>query len=1271
MSRTPARERRQEDRPSSGPLIPEQYMYASRQKLYFLSFGLLCQAIKIMAFRTASLSEGTGFTNFQKWMAFDIAYCLVLASLRLPGLTYGKAIVFLLILAFAITDYILFREVANPVSEAITFSGFSGIPEASTQGVSFFGFLFSILPFSRSAGRHKDFHLLGEHSIRMSPINTAQLNPDGLGQCIPGSSQSAFIPLLLKGGKVAGVRYSFTSLEVGENSREIQFVELGKKDFKASERLRNSQIRQSSLARGGDFQEEFSKYSRAGSWEHETVVFIRISKPGTLRLERVLDDGKIDFRILYPSEMTIAQCPRMEFTHEPSYQLENIRCLGHNPDVQFVVELFGLGPLIFKWSRTVDGVKDDFRVEVIDHDNVNHSGGESRQRPIGSNQFSSTSGAQAIRSDHPQKFRVPLKISLDRPGEHIYTLEEVTDGIGNTVHIERDRFSPHDTASITKSTRLFTVLRRPTAAFKDCGVSSMLIGSGTTLVVSTNASYAFDSPLDVLVRYKPAETAVYVPTRRSRASPWEKSFMPRGNSRELNVEAIAPGEYTIIGVQGKKCKGDVVSPKTCKVVEKATPTVKVQWRRMEDCTGETGITASLTFNGTAPFQIHYRIQADNEPAHELTKSFTSTSGELAIQPRHGGRYTFSIFRLGDADYRNLDLRGLTFEQTIPQSATVEFVSSPSMVGNNLHRRVITTCNTTTVPVVVQFKGFAPWDLAIRLRFNGQSKLVHFHEIQESLKTLDVPIPPSLQSEGGSFDADIVSLQDFRKCNKDISVPGISVSVHTDKPTASFIGPDRFINILEGVSAKLPLQLTGHGPWRIRYRRAEARQLVLTTTVTDAAKYIHASENGLYELVDVSDSRCIGVVTGNQSTFKVDWIPKPVATLSAQTSSSYDAYNRSHILQPLCQAAEAYAYINLIGRAPFQVVLNIVVKTVSDGGSLSYHPTFNVAQSPLQVQLQTSQASRVFYFVEQIGDVNYPLTKQGGSVIPADAQLVMEHQVFVRPSSRFQTVDRLAYHLMDAFVPLDASSTGGVLILEGVPPFNVQISIKSLTTREIETMMVTILSHLWKISLPSYGFKAVGSHLVTIESVSDASGFTQTGFDPSFRSIYVDVSAIASITPHDHREHICVGDISQFHLDGTSPWTIGYRINGKSFAKETKASPFAISQTTPGEFVITSITHEGVNRPIVPNMRYMVHSLPSASVARGERVYQDITEGDQAEIIFTFRGEPPFTFTYQRSELGSKDGRPGKLLETKTISNIGSNIHTITASMEGGHGLSYS
>ena len=58
-------------------------------------------------------------------------------------------------------------------------------------------------------------------------------------------------------------------------------------------------------------------------------------------------------------------------------------------------------------------------------------------------------------------------------------------------------------------------------------------------------------------------------------------------------------------------------------------------------------------------------------------------------------------------------------------------------------------------------------------------------------------------------------------------------------------------------------------------------------------------------------------------------------------------------------------------------------------------------------------------------------------------------------------------------------------------------------------------------------------------------------------------------------------------------------------------------------------------------------------------------GDQAEIVFTLSGEPPFTFTYQRSDLQTKkSNKPSKILETHTVTGVTTKEYSIYSSLEG-------
>ncbi|KAG6893764.1 hypothetical protein C0993_000344, partial [Termitomyces sp. T159_Od127] len=308
---------------------------------------------------------------------------------------------------------------------------------------------------------------------------------------------------------------------------------------------------------------------------------------------------------------------------------------------------------------------------------------------------------------------------------------------------------------------------------------------------------------------------------------------------------------------------------------------------------------------------------------------------------------------------------------------------------------------------------------------------------------------------------------------------------------------------------------------------------------------------------------------------------------------------------------------------------------------------------------------MYYEVKQIGDADYPLAKHRNAVIPRADRLLFEQEVFMRPSARFKNRNRMSYCLNDQFTPLDALSAEGTVLLEGTPPFSLQLSIKNLGTSQVERTTVQVFDYVWKVDLPSYVFRSIGPHLVTIESVQDTLNCAPSVLDPLSNSIWVDVAETAAIVPFDRRIDYCVGETAQFQLEGTPPWNIGYRINGKAYSHEAKVSPFSLVQQQPGEFTVTSIAHQQkLCKATVADIHFTVHPLPSAQVGHGKRIYQDIHEGDQAEIVFTLIGEPPFTFTYQRSEPSTKKGgKPGKVLETHTVSRVMTNGYSVFSALE--------
>src|ERR1700729_4197333 len=91
--------------------------------------------------------------------------------------------------------------------------------------------LLSLIPFFSPLlpPLSSDSHLLGQHTIHMSPISTAHLNPHAHTFCLsPHTGNTVLIPILLNNTEVvANVRYTITPLGYVDGQGKIEYVELG------------------------------------------------------------------------------------------------------------------------------------------------------------------------------------------------------------------------------------------------------------------------------------------------------------------------------------------------------------------------------------------------------------------------------------------------------------------------------------------------------------------------------------------------------------------------------------------------------------------------------------------------------------------------------------------------------------------------------------------------------------------------------------------------------------------------------------------------------------------------------------------------------------------------------------------------------------------------------------------------------------------------------------------------------------------------------------
>ena len=463
----------------------------------------------------------------------------------------------------------------------------------------------------------RDTHLLGQHTVRMSPISTAHLNPHAETFCLPSPGSHVLIPLLLNNTNPTSVKYILTPLAYSESSKssgKIEHLDLSAKDLRAIEQSRIDQLQLVRAAARKDLDEyeydddedDESTYSSGHSSLQKTqhLTYIRLNKPGTLRLDRVIDQSNVDARLVYPSEVTVVPCPRAEFTPESAEVVNDVRCAtpkivsGAGEELQLEIDIYGVPPLSLRWQREVGHKREAFMVEGIEGPEHEHQSAEDRR-------VSSTLGQRA-----PTQVRVPLTVVLDALGTHKYVLDSVTDALGNVAqagqYIDNSALARKTTPEQHRAlvtTRSVTVLRRPSVSFKHCGPgqpASLLIGAEAPLTIAAVDADMADAPWDVTVQYEPPQAEDGTkPSKRYKS--WTKSFETQAQRRELTLRASAPGEYTILGVKGQYCEGDVLSPETCRVVERPMPSAEIEWKKIHEWYVRLFRPASSLFASVYPF----------------------------------------------------------------------------------------------------------------------------------------------------------------------------------------------------------------------------------------------------------------------------------------------------------------------------------------------------------------------------------------------------------------------------------------------------------------------------------------------------------------------------------------------------------------------------------------------------------------------------------------------------------------------------------------------
>ncbi|GAA5892621.1 hypothetical protein JCM5296_006177 [Sporobolomyces johnsonii] len=1289
--------------PPRAPRIPPDVVDPPTQRLYAVSAFLLVQSFKLAdvlfpATQPPPLLAQLSFNaRLAKWAAIDCLALAAIAWLRIPRLDWGWKARWLARAALVSLDWLLFGS--------WTFSAASFLPSfIKALLVSYLSTAERSVRLSSVVGK-ENLHLGGQYTVHILAVATAILNPLSASYCrhspSPAKSDApTLIPLIFNNTVPSKLTYTLTSLD--DPSVSHQYTIPASSLVRPSRRYPHHQLESSA-------NEDDDELALAAEWSlvpaasqsqqalrhrlpsspsrdlrdpaspfdlspSESLYYLPISAIGSVRLDSLLDTDGHPIKIRRKrapgktegfEEAKILRCPRAGFDLEGG-EREQHRCLiagGVAESWSLGLMVSGAAPLKVRWhSREGDSEKGPRKDESLD----------------------GIVGSSSVRTNKMDELiRVPMNVSLTNPGRTTYHLDGVVDSFGNEVSYSSSSASlAQHLLEGTVDSRSVVVHRPPEVVFVgECGRGEdvqLLHGRKKKLQIQLSA---IDQEL---VDHHQRQLVLHGHGQKKKHEALgtvELKFTPEGEGKgwireieamglKVEIEVDEPGTYEIVGVRSKWCGGAVLVPNACTLVLQPLPTLSTSFSPIVDvCGSELGLISTLHLTGTPPFVVHYtltRLSGPGSPrSSRHTKRVLHSRDELRIEPGPG-EWEYRFTRIEDRNYRDVAVPAkgeYARRQKVPEVAVAEWRNAER--GKTVH-----SCEGETVQVEVELKGTAPWDLEYSV-VGRPAQLIE--DITKSPHTIEVDIPKQIAQQGGQFSLSLETVKDGNGCKRPLTASDLVVEVRRTKPTARFHGAEgaRSIVLREGDPAKIPLRLTGEGPWEITYL-PPSRSGTSPSPLQFRADHPNVDINirgalpGTYKLVSVRDRFCPGDVF--ETEWEVRTLPRPTLSLAEDAGSL--VRNGSVVRRGVCENAADSVGVVFDGKAPFKATYTLT-KGSHHGESRTH--SLQAIQPRADLTLFTASPGHHTYQFTGVGDSLYTTPDPAGLVPFKGGKpglVRLEQDVFALPSAIFSHGAKHGFCVHD-----DLASRGSddlILHLEGQPPFEVELEVREDGHRSSKRFTVpTISSHTWPVSLP-YSLHDPTPHSISVRRIVDAHG-CETLLEPSVSSkttAVIPVAETATIAPVLAQTDHCVGDFLDFVVMGAPPFTVKYEFEGKKHTVPLSGSKFQRLAAEPGTFKIISVGHgEDQCRSSQVNLVKHIHPIPSAKVSTGDAVVVDIREGDQTEIVFSFEGTPPFAFTYSRRAPQDRS-KDRKVLETHTVTGIEDKSYSIFTSQEGTYSVSY-
>lgn len=1220
--------------PQPLPLISPEVIDVSRQRALALLVFAIIQGYKIYDLILLKkglpvlglLFNGSRANFVIKYLIIDSMFLYFLPTFKIPKLCFKPLIVFGQIVLMALISILISGE-----QEFVLVSVIASVwRKINTKEMSLTGSSVNMRKIMDSSS-----HFKGALTIKILPENTAMLNPLHDSYCLPMDTN-----LLPEGHIKVPIRINSTA--------DISLVQVEFRDiYTQATELRNLTSKQFRIVNDLSHLLPRDRLLKQKVQDTSTIRYVELplKEVGFYQIKKIVDSKNFSLRI-YQSHLVVSHCP----VAAVSGYGNSDRCVGDSDKIS--IDIQGVPPLKLSYTKSVNGKSQTY----VDSNLVP----EFFETPLQSTpkQFFSASDLQDLKWCRSYPVAINLDTTASQDGHYTYNIDKLVDGLGNIMDFTKIPRSLQNDYQLSYSFNAHGIPRATLEEKFDPKSSTK-----RSMVIKFEHMHDPSSPVPYF-----ANVSFIDENQKSQI----QTFSIKHHSHQF--EAKFPGLYRLESVASSHCPGVVMGKSSILVTRPVPPELDIKSVPILDqCVGQVGLNFDLTFTGAPPFNykaLIYKLEKGGKRKLYDTKRYASegTRSQFSYSPSSEGNYEI-VFD---------DLTNQLFNDPISLEPKSKYTFKTSMrvkPGAKLKtRKEVRLCLGEQTKIPVTFHGEPPFSLNYDILETSSNKRSSYHVDKLLSYEHEIEIPRF--EVGGDYIISLVSVKDSSGCLVGLSEPDARIKIRRDVPSASFnlLDNSNEAKIKEGSFTEIPIKLAGEAPFTLKYEHLDVNGQVLGTYESQFHSthkpVLKVGKSGRYRLVGVHDSSCQGDIETPDTQFQVCFLEKPSFTVLSNSKIS-KLTDTTFAKQSVCQGVGGTVDLALSGSPPFSLKFDLVTPSGKCNSK-----DIQVATKYATIKLPNDQPGEYVVVIGALYDSNYgedDFANAGYS----SPEVVVKQKVNPLPEVKFSDSGKV-YRACSTAVDEDASSLEpiGVKFHHGKAPFSVSFSIYHESTSRSEHIT---LQDIQPGSFPFrklYDGLKLGTHLVAIEKIVDANGCANEKIATRNEHISISITDVPKIHLLDPSAEYCVGDYVAYQLSGNAPFNIRYEFNGAQLKLKEHTSQFVRLASEPGTISILSIG-DSTSQCIVdftrPNMKkefeklsLMVHPIPSVTVSQGRNVVEDIREGDHAEIIFSFEGNPPFSLTYVRTEeaegsLGK--GRP-QIVETHKVTDIYSYEYKVVTSLQG-------